>query len=364
MGRADRGVGIVGLSASGSWAGAAHVAAINAVEGLELRAVAGSSPESGRAAATAFGVPAACDSLDEMLERREVDIVVVSVRVPRHYELVAPILEAGRRVFCEWPLARTTDEARVLTAAAPSDSFVGLQGRSAPVSRFVRDLVADGLVGDVQSTSVLGSAPPWGGPVDERNAYLLDRVNGATMLTIPTAHTVDTVESVLGDLVSVTGTMAQRREHVPSTDGGELPLQADDQVVVSGRLASGAVASIHYRGGSVPTTAFRWEIQGDTGSLEILNNASTLNRGDVVVRVHRAGEPPRDLSIPAGYDRFPDLRGTQAHVVAHAYAAIAGDLESGTRTAPRFSDALRLHELLRRAQDASRDQARVPERSD
>ena len=287
----------------------------------------------------------------------------MSVRVPRHVELVAPILESGKRVFCEWPLARTPAEAQALTAAAPRESFVGLQGRAAPVSRFIRDLVAEGRVGDVQSTTVLGCAPPWGDPMDERNAYLLDHANGATMLTIPTAHTLDTVESVLGDLVRVTGTMARRRDRVPSTDGGELPLDADDQVVVSGCLESGAVASIHYRGGSVPTPRFRWEIQGDTGTLEILNSSSTLNRGDVIVREHRAGEPPRDLPIPPGYDRYPDLRGTQAHVVAHAYAAIVSDLEAGTSTAPRFSDALRLHELLDLAQAASRDQARVPARS-
>lgn len=364
MGRSPIGVGIVGLSASGGWAGAAHVAAIRAVDGLELRAVAGSSPQSARAAATAFDVPAGCGSVEELVARDDVDLVVVSVRVPRHYELVLPILESGKIAFCEWPLARTLDEARSLAAMAPPDSFVGLQGRSAPVSRFVRDLVADGVVGTVQSTDVVGCAPPWGGPMDEQSAYVLDRTNGATILSIPTAHTLDTVESVLGDLATVTGTMARLRDRVPRFGGGELTLAADDQVAISGRLATGAVASIHYRGGTLPTPRFRWEIQGEGTSLEVLNDASTLNRGAVVVRAHHVDAPSRDLPVPDGYDEYPELRGTQAHVVAHAYAAIVRDLASGSRTAPRFTDALRLHELLDLAERASRDQSTVPPRQE
>jgi predicted dehydrogenase len=132
--------------------------------------------------------------------------------------------------------------------------------------------------------------------------------------------------------------------------------------VLSGRLLSGAVASVQYRGGTVPNPRFRWEIQGDAGSLEIVNDTSTLNRGNVVVREHRLGEPPRDLTIPDSYDHYPALRGTQGHVVAHAYAAIIRDLDEGTRVAPRFTDALRLHEILDAAERASRNQASAPTR--
>jgi hypothetical protein len=40
------GVGIIGLSAKGGWAAAAHVPALRAVEGYELRALSASSAES------------------------------------------------------------------------------------------------------------------------------------------------------------------------------------------------------------------------------------------------------------------------------------------------------------------------------
>lgn len=51
------GVGIVGLSASGQWAANAHVPALRAIEGYELRALSASSAESAAAAGRAHDVP-------------------------------------------------------------------------------------------------------------------------------------------------------------------------------------------------------------------------------------------------------------------------------------------------------------------
>ena len=52
------GVGIVGLSATGGWAAGAHLPALSAVDGMELRALAASSEASAQAAGAAYGVPA------------------------------------------------------------------------------------------------------------------------------------------------------------------------------------------------------------------------------------------------------------------------------------------------------------------
>jgi hypothetical protein len=68
---------------------------------------------------------------------------------------------------------------------------VGLQARSTPTVRYVRDLLARGYVGTVLSTTLVGSGGGWTDPVARRSACLLDRANGATMLAIPFGHTVD-----------------------------------------------------------------------------------------------------------------------------------------------------------------------------
>src|SRR5947209_17584286 len=59
--------------------------------------------------------PAACPPL--------VDLVTVSVKVPDHYLPVSAEIEAGKHVYCEWPLGRNTEEAvRMLEAVKRKES--------------------------------------------------------------------------------------------------------------------------------------------------------------------------------------------------------------------------------------------------
>lgn len=95
------GVGIIGLSAKGGWAVAAHVPALRAVEGYELRALSSSSAES---AGQAHDVSLTFGTAEELVGRDEVDLVVITVKVPHHHNLVTTALQAGQMVLCEWPL--------------------------------------------------------------------------------------------------------------------------------------------------------------------------------------------------------------------------------------------------------------------
>ena len=67
-------------------------------------------------------------------------------------------------------------------------TVVGLQARAAPVINRVRDLVAQGYVGKVLSTSVVASGLAYGDAVERPNAYLIDKRNGANLLTIASGH--------------------------------------------------------------------------------------------------------------------------------------------------------------------------------
>lgn len=340
------GVGIVGLSASGGWASVAHAPALADVEGVELRATATSSAASARAAAAAHRLPLAFDSVEALAAHDDVDLVVVAVKVPRHRELVLPALAQGKPVLCEWPLANGLAEATELVAAGGGRGFVGLQGRSAPGIAYLRDLVADGYVGEVLSTSLIASGGAWGTPVTRSTRYLLDRSNGATLLTIVAGHLLDSVAQVLGEPVELVATTATRRREVLDTDTGLLvPMTAEDQIAVTGVLEGGAVASFHVRGGMATTTNLLWEINGTEGDLQVTSTGGSLS-GPVTIRGSVGGAVPVELPVPDKYDRHPQLVGAPAHAVAHAYDAIRDDLVTGTATAPSFTDALHRHRLL------------------
>lgn len=209
------------------------------------------------------------------------------MRVPLHRELIIPALEVGTMVLSEWPLGNGLSEAEELAHLAERQGVrtaVGLQARSAPVVRYLRDLVAEGYVGEVLSTSLVASGGLGGPTVEARNAYTADRANGATLLTIPFGHTVDALTMVLSDFASLSATTATRRTQIRHTaTGGWLPQSAEDQVAVSGVLESGAVASVHYRGGTSRGTNLLCEINGTKGDLRVTGDSGHLQFGQAAL---------------------------------------------------------------------------------
>ncbi|MCA6095619.1 Gfo/Idh/MocA family oxidoreductase [Streptomyces sp. SCA3-4] len=347
-------VGIVGLSARGGWAAQAHLPALRLLPGFEVRALAAGGVASARAAGAAHGVPLVFGDAASLAASPEVDLVVVSVRVPLHREVVLAALAAGKAVLSEWPLGNGAAEARELAdaaAAAGVRTFVGLQARSAPAVRYVRDLVADGYVGEVLSTSLVASGRRWGPEFEPAGAYLLDRANGGTMLTIPFGHTIDAVTMVLGEFAELSATTAVRRPVVREEGTGRpARMTAPDQVAVTGVLESGAVASVHFRGGLSRATNFHWEINGTEGDLVITGDSGHLQQARLTVRgVRGRADVPDELPVPEHYHDVPaltPLRGTPAHQVGALYAGIATDLATGSARVPDFAHAAHRQELL------------------
>lgn len=340
------GVGIVGLSATGGWGAGGHVPALTTVTGYELRGLVAGSPASARAASRAYRVPS-YGTVEQLAEADDIDLVVVTVKTPRHRELVLPALAAGKPVFSEWPFAVDLREAEEMAKAAQGiPTFVGLQGRSSPTIRWLADLISGGYVGDVLSATVTASAAEWGSPVSPRMLYTLDRDLGATMLTIALGHAMDSVFEVVGELENVVATTATRHPHVPLGHTNQLvPMTADDQIALSGILPGGAVLSAHFRGGITSGPAFSLVVDGSHGTLE----ATAPNHPHltpITVRGSQGRSPLEVLPLPDRYDRFPRLRRGPIHSLAHAYEGIHDQLQGGSTVVPDFGAAVTRHRFL------------------
>jgi len=247
-------VGIIGANPDRGWAAQAHIPALQSLpDDFEITALSTSRRESAEAASRRFGVPLAVVNHHDLVNRADVDVVAITVKVPHHLELATAALTAGKAVYCEWPLGNGVREAEKLAALAKKQSVVavaGLQARAAPVVLYVRDLVRQGYVGEVLSTTLIGSGMGWGPTVEPYNAYLNDRNNGATMLSIALGHAADALCYCLGEARELSATMTMRRKSFTIAETGESkPMNADDQVCVAGLLEGGAALAIHYRGG-------------------------------------------------------------------------------------------------------------------
>jgi predicted dehydrogenase len=354
-------VGIVGatVTVDGSgWGAGAHVPALRALPGLELRAVCTSLQETARASADAFGAALAFDDVGEMAAHPDVDLVVVSVRVPRHRELVLAALEAGKPVLCEWPLGTGLAEAVELAEAARSralPSMIGLQARSDPHVRYARDLLRDGYVGEVLVANLTVSSPA----ILRRRPGRLwqaDRAHGANLLTIQAGHALDALCFLLGEFTEVTARVASRTTRWENADTGEpVVVTSPDSLSVAGVLAGGVEVGVQAATVPVHAGGARLEVYGREGVLRL--TGESIQIGPNRLEGARGSEPVAELEPPARWLAAPTAPPGRPRNIAAAYARIAASLRAGQPYDPDFDHAVRRHRLLA-ALEQSAEQSR------
>src|SRR5438874_4496976 len=121
-------LGLIGASVSGTWSSRSHLPALQASSDVELAAVCTTRADSAEAARRAWDAQLAFDDWRKMIASPEIDAVAIVVRVPSHYAPTKAALEAGKHVYCEWPLGRTTAEAVELLALAKAKRLVTAVG--------------------------------------------------------------------------------------------------------------------------------------------------------------------------------------------------------------------------------------------
>ena len=349
------GLGVVGLNMSRGWALTAHYPALCETQAFDVRAVSTTRRESAEAAAKALGAPRACDNAAALIADPEVQLVAVLVHVSQHYPIAKAALEAGKMVFCEWPLGASLEQAEELAALAQSKglrTFIGLQGRTTAPFRYVRDLVAEGYVGRVLSTTLVQSPATWGEELSLSPEEAVRWTGYGNMLTISLAHSLDAICAGLGELESVSAVMAERRYGVRRADTGQrVPGAGPDQLALAGVLRGGAVFSAHMRGGRSRATPALWEITGTEGDILVTSATGRLHYGELRVQGARGEEVLHDLPIPDSYRLRPGEPETGGSL-GHLYAQIAADLRDGTNLTMDFAHAAYRHrviEAIRRA---------------
>lgn len=344
-------VGIVGASASRGFASIAHIPALCALPQFEITAVATARQETAEAAARHYGAPLAFADARELARHPDVDLVTVSVKVPDHHGPVMAAIEAGKHVYCEWPLGRDTAEAERLLDAAERRGVrhaVGLQGQVSPAIDYARDLIADGYVGRVLSATLIGCAPNWG-PTIER-AYQADRANGANLMTITGGHQIDALCYCLGEFRELTAFAVSQRDRVALEATGEMVAKnVPDQLVVSGIVGDGAAVSFQIRGGMTRGTAFLFEVHGEKGDLALsATSRASMQRQELIVRgAQGAAEDLAELPVPAKYRWVPEgLARDSRYNVAQLYARLADCIGNEKPVSPGFAAAVTRHRLL------------------
>jgi predicted dehydrogenase len=354
-------LGLIGASVAGTWSARSHLPAVQASSDVELTAVCTTKADSAEAARRAYGARLAFDDYRKMIASPEIDAVAIVVRVPSHYAPTKAALEAGKHVYCEWPLGRTTVEAVELSALAKAKGLltaVGLQARVNPALMHMKEQIEAGFVGEVMAVHVslmregVLSRP-------SHRTWQRDAELGANTLTIANGHTVDAMRFVAGDFRRLSAVVAtQAKQWLDTGINTMLDVTSPDNVLLSGRLASGAVVSVHIAAIPFAGSGYRMEVYGRDGTLVAMGEDSP-QLSEVFLHGAKGGNTLTPMRVP---ERFtvtaPGTPSGEALNVGQMYTLFAqaireGAIRGGESHQPTFETAVDLHRLVDAIKEAS-----------
>ena len=349
-------LGLIGASVSGTWSSRSHLPAVKARDDVELTAVCTTKPESAEAARQAYGAKLAFHDYNTMVASPEIDAVSVVVRVPSHYGPVKAAIEAGKHVYCEWPLGRTTAQAEELTDLARRKGVVtaiGLQARVNPAIMYMKELIEADWIGEILAVHISmirdGVLSRPSNRVWQRDGSL-----GANTLTIANGHTIDALRFVAGDFARLSAVVTTQAKQWLDTGTKEwLDVTSPDNILISGSLENGAVVSSHVNAIPYAGSGYRMEIYGREGTLVASAEDSPqlshvfLHGGKGNNTLQPMPVPDRLTFTPAG---TPD---NEAMNVGQMYSQFTKAIGGGASKLPNFETAVELHRLIDAIQYAS-----------
>ncbi|MGH9722165.1 MAG: Gfo/Idh/MocA family protein [Bryobacteraceae bacterium] len=166
------------------------------VPGVQVVAICDIVPETLKTAmarATEAGhKPEAYTEYRKLLERKDIDAVVIATPVDLHKEMTVASLEVGKSVYCEKPMALTPEECRLVTNAAASAKGIfqaGFQLRHDPSRSASMKFIKEGGIGKVlflqgyRHTNDLPRNTPW----------YFDRVKSGDNIVEQACHIIDLI---------------------------------------------------------------------------------------------------------------------------------------------------------------------------
>lgn len=345
------GIGIVG----GGYMGKAHAVAMSSVGAIfntklrpRLEMVAASSAESAERYRAEFGFKRAAENWQELVNDPLVEAVIIASPQETHRAIAEAALALRKPVLCEKPLADTTEDARQMAAAADQSgvaNMIGFNYIRTPASQFVRNLLAEGAIGDVTWFRGTHEEDFLADPEEPFN-WRCDGVANGNMGDLA-PHPINAALALMGPIEKV---MADVETVHPTRPGGDVT--NDDHAQIMCRFENGVMGHIYSsRTATGRKMGYAYEIHGTKGSIRFDQEDQNA------IWLYRAEGPEAErgfrkiLTGPAHPDFKPFCLGPghgtgyQDTIIIEAKDFLEA-IETGTAIWPTFRDGLAVAEVV------------------
>lgn len=274
-------VGIVGC---GGIANGKHMPSLKKLENVDMVCFCDLILDKAEKAKEEFGCECAtvCTDYMELVNRDDIDVVHVLTPNVSHAEITIAVLDSGKHVMCEKPMAMTSSEAWAMCDAAKRNDkllSIGYNTRSMPGCQYVHNMVNEGALGDVYFCKCPAirrrGVPGWGVFIDK------DKQGGGPLIDIGT-HSIDAMLYMIDnyEVESVMGATYLKIANKDSTSN-EMGLYDHNKITTE----DSAFAFVRFKNGATMIVEASWSLNTlDEGVATICgSNAGVQFKGETVI---------------------------------------------------------------------------------
>lgn len=358
------GIGIVG----GGYMGKAHAVAMSAVGAVfdtplrpRLEMIAGSSPASSERYRAAYGFARAAPDWRTLVTDPRVEAVVIASPQTTHRAIAEAAFVAGKPVFCEKPLGASLADAEAMVAAAEASglpNMIGFNYVRTPATQFVRQLLADGVIGDVTWFRGEHTEDFFANPDTPATWRCTGRANGTMGDLAP--HMINCALALMGPIAELSARLETMRATRPGADG-PVTVDNDDHAQMMVRFVSGPMGHLYFsRAATGRKMGYAYELHGTKGAVRFDQEDQNA------VWLYRAEGPEatrgftKILTGPAHPDYLPFCQGPghgtgyQEQIIIEARDFLQA-IATGVPVWPTFRDGLAVARVIDTAFAAAED---------
>ncbi|NDL68653.1 Gfo/Idh/MocA family protein [Anaerotalea alkaliphila] len=249
------------------------------------RTICDLSEEGARDAAARFGFEKHTTDWRDIVNDPEIDIIDIATPNDSHAEIAIAAANAGKHIFCEKPIARTTEEAKAMldaVKAAGVTNMLAFNYRRTPAVALAKKFISEGSIGKIlnfRGTYLQDWSADPNAPLSWR---FQKKIAGSGTLGDIGTHVIDIARYLAGEIDEVCGTLDT---HIPErplqqgfadklgtvksgTHAKKGPVDVDDEVKFLLNFRSGASGSIEAtRNGWGRNNYITFEVHGSEGSI-------------------------------------------------------------------------------------------------
>lgn len=237
-----------------------------------LKVLVGRTEAKLKEAQTRLGFEQVATRWEDVVSRKDIDIVDIVTPGDSHAAIAIAAAEAGKAILCEKPLANSLAEAERMSAAASRAGVVNMvchNYRRCPAVALAKNLIEEGKLGDIYHYRGL-YLQDWIVDPSFPRVWRLEKARaGSGSLGDILSHTMDLSRHLVGEPVEVSGLLNTFITERPLPDGkGRGRVDVDDSAQALVKFTNGAVG--YYEGSRFAPGRKNYncfEINGSKGSL-------------------------------------------------------------------------------------------------